>query len=242
MLPDLTRTYSGAGVLIASPNNSLREQVLHSFQDQSCTVQQATGGAEALVKLENGDWQVLFLDRRLPDLDAEELLQIIRKRFPGIEVVLLDSDSREPWSRSAKPRPGLGADTIRAGLHDVTTQPPNPAPAAIPGMIGSSQAMQRVYRMARLVAGRTTTVLILGASGTGKELVARGIHQLSPRSARPFVVVNCAAIPESLLESELFGYVRGAFTGAVQAQIGRIQAAQGGTLFLDEIGELPLSM
>ena len=102
--------------------------------------------------------------------------------------------------------------------------------------------MQRVYELVRLVASRPTTVLITGPTGTGKELVARAIHRLSPRSAKPLLVVNCAAIPEALLESELFGYTRGAFTGAVQAYSGRIQAAQGGTLFLDEIGELPLGL
>jgi transcriptional regulator with GAF, ATPase, and Fis domain len=99
-----------------------------------------------------------------------------------------------------------------------------------------------VYQLARLVATRSTTVLITGPTGTGKELVARALHQLSPRVRRPFVVVNCAAIPETLLESELFGHVRGAFTGALQAYAGRIQTAQHGTLFLDEVGELPLGM
>jgi transcriptional regulator with GAF, ATPase, and Fis domain len=109
-------------------------------------------------------------------------------------------------------------------------------------MIGNSRIMQPVYRLARLLAPRNTTVLIAGPTGCGKEIVARAIHQLSPRAARAFAVVNCAAIPETLLEAELFGYARGAFTGAMQSYAGRIQTAQGGTLFLDEIGEMPLSL
>jgi transcriptional regulator with GAF, ATPase, and Fis domain len=112
----------------------------------------------------------------------------------------------------------------------------------LPGMIGNSRVMQPVYRLARLLAPRNTTVLITGPTGSGKEVVARAIHSLSPRAARTFAVVNCAAIPETLLEAELFGYARGAFTGAMQSYAGRIQAAQGGTLLLDEIGEMPLSL
>src|SRR5215469_11030097 len=112
----------------------------------------------------------------------------------------------------------------------------------LPGMIGSSPAMQEVYRLVRLVAPRSTTVLITGDTGTGKELVARAVHLVSPRMRQPFITVNCAAIPESLLESELFGYARGAFTGAFQSKLGRIHSAHGGTLFLDEVGDLPLSM
>jgi transcriptional regulator with GAF, ATPase, and Fis domain len=112
----------------------------------------------------------------------------------------------------------------------------------LPGMIGDSAIMQPVYRLARLLAPRNTTVLISGPTGCGKEVFARALHQLSPRAARAFIVVNCAAIPETLLEAELFGYARGAFTGAMQAYGGRIQAAHGGTLFLDEIGEMPLSL
>ncbi|MGB8837118.1 MAG: sigma 54-interacting transcriptional regulator, partial [Candidatus Acidiferrales bacterium] len=112
----------------------------------------------------------------------------------------------------------------------------------LPGMIGASDPMQRLYRLARLVAPRDTAVLVMGPTGTGKELVARGIHEYSKRSRGPFVVVNCAAIPESLLEAELFGFTRGAFTGAFQSRLGRIHAAHGGTLLLDEVGELPLSM
>jgi transcriptional regulator with GAF, ATPase, and Fis domain len=109
-------------------------------------------------------------------------------------------------------------------------------------MIGHSAKMRAVYRNVHLVAGRDTTVLITGPTGSGKELVARALHELSPRAGGSYVVVNCAAIPETLLESELFGYSRGAFTGAQQPYAGRIHGAHLGTLFLDEIGDMPLSL
>jgi transcriptional regulator with GAF, ATPase, and Fis domain len=112
----------------------------------------------------------------------------------------------------------------------------------VPELIGDSERMLEVSRRIRLVAKRRTTVLIQGPTGTGKEVVARAIHRLSTRSDRPFVALNCAAIPEALLEAELFGHARGAFTGAVQRRTGRIEAANGGTLFLDEIGEMPLAL
>lgn len=113
---------------------------------------------------------------------------------------------------------------------------------ALPEMVGASEAMEELARLIRLVAPRSTTVLIEGETGTGKEVVARAVHRLSGRAGKPFVVLNCAAIPEALLEAELFGHTRGAFTGAVQSRTGRIEAAHGGTLFLDEIGEMPLAL
>lgn len=112
----------------------------------------------------------------------------------------------------------------------------------LPEMVGNSPGMAELARMVRLVAPRSATVLIQGETGTGKELVAKAIHSLSPRASKPFLVLNCAAIPEALLEAELFGHTRGAFTGAVQSRTGRIEAANGGTLFLDEIGEMPIAL
>jgi DNA-binding NtrC family response regulator len=236
--------YSGH-VLVASPSSVVRQRVLKSLSSPARRIEQATGGAEALVHLEKGSWQVLFLDRRLPDLDAEELSHTIRQRFPGIEIVLLDPDCDAepvPVEQNEETLPNSWSAVPKAlpAHRDVAVHSILDAP--LPGMIGSSRNMQPVYHMARLLARRNTTVLIAGPTGSGKELVARAIHALSPRAERPFVVVNCAAIPESLLESELFGYTRGAFTGAMQSYGGRIQGAQGGTLFLDEIGEMPLAL
>jgi DNA-binding NtrC family response regulator len=232
-------------VLVASPSPQVRQRLLHSLRSSSRRVEQATGGAEALAHLERGPWRVLYLDRCLPDLDAEELSQTVRRRFPAIEVVMLDPQNESdgtlaeededsvPREAAASPKP---FSVPRTSAGESAFEEP------LPGMIGQASEMQPLYRMARLAAPHATTVLIKGPTGSGKELVARGIHQLSNRAARAFVVVNCAAIPETLLESELFGYSRGAFTGALQSYGGRIQAAQGGTLFLDEIGEMPLSL
>ncbi len=112
----------------------------------------------------------------------------------------------------------------------------------LPELIGDAPCMLEISRRVRLVAPRMTTVLIEGPTGSGKEIVAEALHRLSPRSRKPFVAINCAAIPEELLEAELFGHTRGAFTGAVKGRVGRIESADGGTLFLDEIGEMPLAL
>jgi len=241
-------------VLVASPSNVVRQRVLESLRSPVRRFEQASGGAEALVHLESGFWQVLFLDRHLPDLDAEELSQTVRQRFPAIEVVLLDPEGdteptaiEEKGNRLPEVWPALSQNKSKS--KDNYDDEAEPLPSAqsileapLPGMIGTSRIMHPVYRLARLLAPRNTTVLITGPTGCGKEVVARAIHQLSPRAGRTFAVVNCAAIPETLLEAELFGYARGAFTGAMQSYAGRIQAAQGGTLFLDEIGDMPLSL
>jgi DNA-binding NtrC family response regulator len=141
----------------------------------------------------------------------------------SIQALPITSSSSQERSKAA----GTGATTITPRL---------------PEFIGEHPVILEVSRRIRLAAPHTAAVLVQGPTGTGKELVARALHRLSQRSSRPFVALNCAAIPESLLEAELFGHARGAFTGAVQGRIGRVEAAHGGTLFLDEIGEMPLAL
>jgi DNA-binding NtrC family response regulator len=239
---------SAGGALIASASSAVRAQVLESLKGRWRPVEHALGGAEALAKLERGDWQVLFLDRRLPDLDSEELMAIVERRFPEVQVALVDSETAiaaeavEPEVEVEVVGPEASLEAQKAPWQNENENENENEYEPLPGMIGRSPAMQRIYRLAQLVAPRTTTVLVVGPTGSGKELVARALHELSLRAGKAFVAVNCAAIPEALLESELFGHARGAFTGAVQAQVGRIPAAHGGTLFLDEVSELPFGM
>jgi len=236
-------------VLVASSRPEFRANMIGKLSSQSVFTAEAAGGAEALMKLESGAFRTLVLDPKIDDLDADELVGMIQVRFPELNVVL--GEGRETLEPEQLPLDLSVAAADAETLETPASQPsawvaesPNPSEkiAPLPGMIGTSRKMEQIYRLARLVAPRDTTVLIVGSTGTGKELVARGIHELSRRNRSPFVVVNCAAIPESLLEAELFGFTRGAFTGAVQSRLGRIHAAHGGTLFLDEVGELPLSM
>lgn len=147
---------------------------------------------------------------------------------------------RKTWA--AKESEVVSANATSRVAMEVSEFTRQPVVELLPGMIGASVAIMELASLIRLVAPRSTTVLIEGETGTGKEVVARAIHQLSPRAAKSFMVLNCAAIPEALLEAELFGHTRGAFTGAVQSRTGRIEAAHGGTLFLDEIGEMPLPL
>ncbi len=157
--------------------------------------------------------------------------------------------SREPRTFLAEPADERSSDRLSDRPSDRPGEPRlgpairTPVPCErLPTLIGSSAAMLEVSRRVRLVATRSTPVLIEGPTGSGKELVAEALHRLSERARKPLVAINCAAIPEALLEAELFGHTRGAFTGAVQGRTGRIEAADGGTLFLDEIGEMPLAL
>jgi DNA-binding NtrC family response regulator len=259
-----TTVFTGGKILVASPRAELRKLILKTLATPAAQAAEVAGGADALMKLEESEFRTLLLDPQLEDLDVEELVATIRARYPQLNVIMLersrdveqlsfDLTGKPCGSAFDAPAAGkAGAKSSEAQAAAAPCEYPSEASADIfrkeatadplPGMIGRSPGMQHVCRLARLVAPRDTAVLVVGATGTGKELVARGIHALSRRSRGPFVVVNCAAIPESLLEAELFGFTRGAFTGAFQSRLGRIHAAHGGTLLLDEVGELPLSM
>ena len=197
---------------------------------------EACGGAAVLAKLREVACDGVMLDRNLADLDSREVAAMIQREHPDVEVMWIEGKDGEEADGGGE-RVSTNSDP-----HIADWKTGSEAREALPGMIGTSAAMREVYRLTRMVAKRDTTVLITGETGTGKELVAEAVHKLSPRARQPFVVVNCAAIPEALLEAELFGHARGAFTGAVQSRLGKIHSAQGGTLFLDEIGELPLGM
>lgn len=252
-----------AGVVVATPNNSLRKLIVDTLTGWQWPVHEAYSGADALIKLELSECDLILLDQNLPDLDAGELRQMVKARFPGVDLMMLDSETGRA-SIDAPLRRASANQLFRRLQTGVNSNflPPMAVPpgvkvtdnafvplrakqdscSSLPGMRGDSEATKKMYKMARMVAGRDTAVLLLGESGTGKDLVAQAIHKLSPRAPQPFIVINCAAIPETLLESELFGYARGAFTGAAQSRVGRIHAAHGGTLFLDEIGDLPLNL
>jgi DNA-binding NtrC family response regulator len=242
--------------MVASPRAALREKLLKIIGSLPAPAMEAAGGAEALLKLKQGRYSTLLLDQRIEDLDVHELVATIRRRYPKLNVVVLNREDEVQEipcrlgagtldESSARTSPVARAAAQWSGSFELcgdVVEDTSPRVDPLPGMVGESAQIQRVYRLARLVAARDTAVLIMGATGTGKELVARGIHALSSRSRGPFVVVNCAATPETLLETELFGFARGPFTGASQSQLGRIHVAHNGTVLLDEVGDLPLGM
>jgi DNA-binding NtrC family response regulator len=237
------------GVLLVSPNSRLRLQLREKLRQPRWNLTEAAGGAEALECLHEVFCEILLLDPLLPDLESSEFTAMVREQFPGVQILTVNSHTGQLVLGASSPTP-LSAQLTEV-LYCVGNVPPNASSpvqlrrtndSGIRGMVGDTEPMQRVYELTNMVARRDTTVLVTGESGTGKDLVAQAIHLISPRQKQPLVVINCAAIPEPLLEAELFGYVKGSFTGAVQSRIGRIHAAHGGTLFLDEIGDMPMSL
>lgn len=244
-------------VIVVSPNAQLRQELEEKLTPERWSVFQAGSGAgalELLRKHESSDG-VLLLDPMLPDLEPDGFRSIVSNRFPNTQVLMLNAQTGQLLVGSASPTPvsaqlvhvinagGASRSTsIAPAVSDIAQSSQERNGIKLRGMIGKAEPMQRIWAVTRMVAARNTTVLVTGESGTGKDLLAQEIHLISARRNQPFIVVNCSAIPETLLEAELFGYTKGSFTGALQSRIGRIHAAHGGTLFLDEIGDMPLSL
>jgi two-component system response regulator HydG len=243
-------------ILVVDDEPGQRAMLRAVLSAEGYCIAEAEDGAAALAHVEACFYDLVLMDVRMAQLDGMAALKAIKARSPGIPIVLMTAygtvrDAVEAMKAGAydyltKP---LDIDelklTVARGLRHAALEEENARLRALVGqdvevsaIIGTSAPMQRVFEAIALVAPTEATVLILGESGTGKELVARAIHANSPRRGGPLITVNCAALPETLLESELFGHERGAFTGAAERRIGRFELAHGGTVFLDEIGEL----
>lgn len=252
-------------VVLASADAALRARLRDSLAGLRWQVYEANGGADAMERLELVQPEAMVLDSWLPDLEVSEFASQISLLYPGVDLIGMDGamegSARSPrrnelllalreaqggaaedtaaWNSAPVAVPALFREKERS---QATSNEPIRVTSLLPEMVGASQPMRELAELVRMVAPHAATVLIEGETGSGKEIVAKAVHRLSDRASKPFVVLNCAAIPEALLEAELFGHTRGAFTGAVQSRMGRIEAARGGTLFLDEIGEMPLAL
>ncbi len=249
-------------ILIVDDERNLRESLAEALTQSGYAVMTASQGGEAYTMIQQQPWDLVLCDWRMPVMDGTALLKLLRDdgRLVDLPVIVITAHGN---SNNA-------IDAIQLGAYDFITKPfdldevlvtiqralshsalqkevaqlrqevasVNPRTGDI---IGASPAMLNVFKEIGRVAKSSSTVLITGESGTGKELVAKAIHRHSERRDGPFIVVNCAALPENLIESELFGYEKGAFTGALQRKAGKFESAHGGSIFLDEIGELPLT-
>jgi len=249
-----------AAILIVDDEANLRKTLAEILGTRGYSTLEADDGATAVKLLRDATPDLIFSDWRMPQMGGEEFLQYLRgePRLASIPVIVItafgsshsaieavrlgaydfvtkpfDLDEIVLTAERALDHSSLNREVVRLRAHGAPSQG-----AAAGRLLGSSGPMLDVFIMIGKVAETDSTVLICGESGTGKELVAEAIHSYSQRKDKPFVVVNCAALPDTLLETELFGHERGAFTGAVGRKIGRFEMAESGTIFLDEIGEL----
>src|SRR5947209_11970048 len=250
-----------ASILVCDDQRSICEMLDISLRKDGHRVETVNGGEAAKKKLSSANYEVLITDIKMPQTDGIEVLRFARQTSPETSVILITAV--EDYDAAVQAVKGGAFDYIHKGpglleelkvavnraLATLALQRENFALKrdaatrnSLDNIVGSSPAIEKLKTTIRTVAPTASTVLIYGESGTGKELVARAVHACSPRAAEPFVSINCGAFPETLLESELFGYVKGAFTGASQNKRGLFEVASGGTIFLDEISEMSVSM
>lgn len=231
-------------VLVVEDDADLREAITDTLDLENITYADVENGKEAVVKLQSNEFQVVVSDVNMPEMDGVELLAYIQKNYANLPVILMTAYGSIEKAVSA----------MRLGAADYLVKPFQPEVLISllkPFMqeiydenepIVADETSLKLLRLAQKVALSDASVMICGASGTGKEVLAKYVHNKSPRAGKAFVAINCAAIPTTMLEATLFGYEKGAFTGAVSASAGKFEQAQGGTLLLDEISEMPLEL